>query len=90
MAKEAKPSKVDQIAALRARRAESAAAKRTSGRKITLPPGTEIKDGKVIPAAPKPRDAAQARNWAKGGRKKQRVVKKGLTALLNSIGRGRP
>lgn len=59
-----------------------------SGRKTQMPPGTKIKDGKLVLPGEKPRDSAQARSWAKGGRKnKRRVVKKGLTALYNSIGR---
>ena len=59
-----------------------------SGRKIVLPPGTAIKDGKVIPTAPKPRDAAQAKAWAKGGKKaKRRVVTKAAAACFNAIGK---
>lgn len=57
-------------------------------RPTKLPPGTVIEDGKVVMPKPKPRDAAHAKSWAKGGRKnKQRVVKKGFTALYNSIGK---
>jgi hypothetical protein len=41
---------------------------------VKLPKGTKVKDGRIILAGPKPRDAAQARSWAKGGRKKQRCV----------------
>lgn len=59
-----------------------------TGRKTQLPPGTEIKDGKIVLPGPKPRDAAQARSWAKGGRKnKHRPLKKGVAALYNSIGK---
>lgn len=61
-----------------------------SGRKTQMPPGTKIKDGKLVLPGEKPRDAAQAKAWAKGGRKgKQRVLKKGMMSLLNGIGKTR-
>lgn len=61
-----------------------------SGRRINLPSGTTIKDGKVVPPGPKPRDASEAKSWAKGGKKgKRRVVSKAAAWLFNSIGKRR-
>ena len=57
-------------------------------RPVKLPPGASMKDGNISLPGPKSRDSSQARSWAKGGRKnKQRVAKKGVTSLLNSIGK---
>lgn len=57
-------------------------------RPTKLPPGTKVEGNRIALPGAKPRDAAQAKSWAKGGRKgKRRVVKKGLTSLLNSIGK---
>lgn len=62
----------------------------SSGRKTRMPLGTKIADGKLVLPGEKPRDAAQAKSWAKGGRKgKQRVLKKGMMSLLNGIGKTR-
>lgn len=59
-----------------------------TGRKITLPKGTKIEGNQVKVPAPKPRDASQARSWAKGGKKgARRVVSAGKAKLLNAIGK---
>lgn len=59
-----------------------------SGHKVSLPKGTIVKDGKVVPPEPKPRDASQAKSWAKGGKQgKRRVVTKAAAAKFNAIGK---
>lgn len=59
-----------------------------SGRKSKVPAGTKIDGNRVVMPNAKSRDSSQARSWAKGGRKgKWRPLKKGVSALLNSIGK---
>ncbi len=60
-----------------------------SGRKVTLPPGSKIVDGRLVLPGPKPRDASQAKSWAKGGKKKRRVISRAAAASFNSIGKKR-
>lgn len=55
-----------------------------SGRRITLPKGTKIEDGRIINPVPRPKDAAQAMAWKKS--KKSRPVTK-ARADINSIGK---
>lgn len=57
-----------------------------TGRKITLPKGTTIKDGQIINAQPRAKDAAQAMAWRKS--KKKRPVTR-ARAALNSIVKSR-
>lgn len=53
-------------------------------RPVKLPKGAKIVDGVVKMPCAKPRDAAQARSWAKGGRKGvQRVVTKAQAKSFN-------
>ena len=49
--------------------------------------GVKLSGGKVVATGPKPRDAAQARSWAKGGRKKQTAVSKGKAAHMAARGK---
>lgn len=59
-----------------------------SGHKVTLPKGTKLDGNKIINPDPKPRDASQAKSWAKGGKKgKRRVVTKAAAAKFNAIGK---
>lgn len=54
-----------------------------SGRKVRLPAGTAVEDGRrIINPKPKPRDASQKKRWASSH--KIRVAKR---ARLNSIGK---
>lgn len=55
-----------------------------TGRKITLPRGTKVQDGKIVNAQPRPRDASQAMAWKKS--KKQRPVTR-ARASVNAIGK---
>lgn len=55
-----------------------------SGIKVQLPKGTEVKEGRIINPAPRPRDASQAMAWKKS--KKSRPVTK-ARADINSIGK---
>lgn len=57
-----------------------------SGRKITLPKGAKIKDGKLVNPEPRPRNATQAMAWRKS--KKSRPVTK-ARAALNGIGKSK-
>jgi hypothetical protein len=59
-----------------------------SGRRTQMPKGTRVgDDGKLILPAQKPRDASQAKAWAKGGKRKQRVVSKAAARAMNTIGK---
>ena len=60
-----------------------------SGRRVNLPKGAKIDEhGRLVMPDKKPRDASQAKSWAKGGKKgKRRVVTKAATAKFNAIGR---
>jgi len=60
--------------------------RKLSGRRITLPKGTKIEDGRVINPEPRPRDVSQRIAWQKS--KKSRPVTK-ARAALNSIGKAR-
>lgn len=57
-----------------------------TGRKITLPKGTKIEDGRVINPAPLAKDAAQAMAWRKS--KRSRPVTK-ARAALNAMGKAK-
>ena len=60
-----------------------------TGRKFSLPKGAKIgDDGKLVLPPKKPRDASQAKAWAKS-KGKRRVVSKAAAAALNSIGKRR-